>query len=125
MQDFKNLIVWQKSHLLTVAVYRITSTFPKDELYGLTSQARRACASIPANIAEGCGREGSNELNRFLQIAMGSAYELEYYFLLARDLKFLNNEDYQCLNGLVSEVRKMLLSLIQKLKSDRTLETRS
>ena len=86
MQDFKKLTVWQKAHLLTVAAYKATEAFPKDELYGLTSQIRRACISIPANIAEGCGREGKVEFNRFLQIALGSATELEYHLLLAYDL---------------------------------------
>jgi four helix bundle protein len=81
MSDFKKLSVWQKSHLLTMDVYKATADFPKDEQYGLTSQIRRACSSIPANIAEGCGREGDVEFGRFLQIAMGSAYELEYHIL--------------------------------------------
>ena len=89
MKDFRNLKVWEKSHQLALAVYKATSTFPRHELYGLTSQIRRACASIPANIAEGCGRSGDAELARFLQIAMGSASELEYHLLLARDLGFL------------------------------------
>ena len=90
MQDFKKLKVWQKAHLLAVETYQATTAFPQDELYGLTSQIRRAGVSIPANIAEGCGREGSAEFNRFLQIAMGSIAELEYHFLLASELKFLN-----------------------------------
>lgn len=90
MKDFRNLKVWEKSHQLALAVYKATSTFPRHELYGLTSQIRRACASIPANIAEGCGRSGDAELARFLQIAMGSASELEYHLLLARDLGFLS-----------------------------------
>ena len=75
MQDFKTLLVWQKAHQLTLAVYPATRTFPSGELYGLTSQIRRACASIPANIAEGCGRGGDMELARFCVIAMGSASE--------------------------------------------------
>ena len=79
MQDFKKLSVWNKAHLLATAVYQATSTFPKDELYGLTSQARRAGVSIPANIAEGGGRTGKGELAHFLSIALGSASELEYY----------------------------------------------
>ena len=86
MQDFRDLKVWQKSHQLTLEVYRSTATFPREELYGLTSQIRRASSSIPANIAEGCGRNSPNELRRFLEIAMGAASELEYHLLLARDL---------------------------------------
>jgi four helix bundle protein len=120
MQDFKNLDVWQKSHLLAVSAYRITAAFPKDELYGLISQIRRAAVSIPANIAEGCGREGHIEFGRFLQIAMGSAYELEYHFLLAYDLKFLSDKDHESLNNQVNEVRKMLIALIAKLKSSHS-----
>jgi four helix bundle protein len=78
MQDFKKLSVWQKAHILTLEVYKTTSGFPKEETYGLTSQIRRACSSIPSNIAEGCGRKGNVELSRFLQIAVSSASELQY-----------------------------------------------
>ena len=84
MQDFRQLKVWRKAHSLALAIYKGTVRFPRTELYGLTSQIRRACVSIPANIAEGCGRGGDPELGRFLQIAMGSASELEYHLLLAR-----------------------------------------
>lgn len=79
MRDFRELKVWEKSHQLTLAIYKITAIFPREELYGLTIQIRRASASIPANIAEGCGRNGVAELARFLHIAMGSASELEYH----------------------------------------------
>ncbi|MGA9994068.1 MAG: four helix bundle protein, partial [Pyrinomonadaceae bacterium] len=93
MRDFREFKVWVKSHDLTLEVYKVTAAFPKEELYGLTSQIRRASASIPANIAEGCGRSGNPELCRFLQISMGSASELEYHLLLAHDLKFLKTSD--------------------------------
>ena len=93
MRDFRTLKVWQKSHL-TLAVYSATKTFPRDELYGLTSQLRRAAASISANIAEGCGRNGSLELARFCHIAMGSASKLEYHLLLAKDLGLLTDDAY-------------------------------
>ncbi len=119
MRDFRDLKVWEKSHHLTLAVYKVTTTFPRDELYGLTSQIRRSCASIPANIAEGCGRNGDAELARFLQIAMGSASELEYHLLLAHDLDLLNSSDYERLTGDVTEVKRMLTSFIQKLNADR------
>jgi four helix bundle protein len=119
LRDFRELKVWEKAHLLTQAVYKATTTFPKDELYGLTSQIRRACASVPANIAEGCGRGSDAELARFLQIAMGSASELEYYFLLARDLNLLSGPKYERLTREVTEVKKMLASFILKLKADR------
>ena len=117
MQNFKTLKVWEKSHQLTLTVYRATANFPRHELYGLTSQIRRACASIPANIAEGCGREGRAELARFLQVSMGSASELEYHFLLAHDLGFIGEEDYKLLAGSVIELKRMLNSFIRKLRS--------
>ena len=119
MRDFRGLKVWEKSHRLALAVYKATASFPRDELYGLTSQIRRACVSIPANIAEGCGRDGEVELARFLQIAMGSAAELEYHLLLTSDLKLLGQRDYQKLVGEVTEVKRMLTSFIQTLKADR------
>ncbi len=117
MQDFRKLLVWQKSHHLTLATYRATTCFPKDELYGMTSQIRRASASIPANIAEGCGRGGNSEFARFLQIAMGSASELEYHFILAFDLGYLPRPDFEMLSDGVSEVKQMLASLITKARS--------
>ena len=119
MRDFRELKVWEKAHRLTLMVYKATAAFPRDELYGLTGQIRRSCASIPANIAEGCGRSGDAELARFLQIAMGSASELEYHFLLAHDLGLLNHPDYEELATAVTEVKRMLTSLIQKLTADR------
>jgi len=119
LKDFRELKVWEKAHHLTLAVYRTTISFPKEELYGLTNQIRRACASVPANVAEGCGRGSDAEFARFLQIAMGSASELEYHLLLARDLNLLNSVDYNQLAGEVTEVKRMLTSLIQKLTADR------
>ena len=117
-RDFRQLKVWEKSHHLTVKVYEATSTFPRDELYGLTSQMRRSGASIPANIAEGCGRGGDAELARFCQIAMGSASELEYHLLLARGLSLLNGETHRYLTGEVTEFKRMLTSFIQRLKPE-------
>lgn len=87
-------------------------------MYGLTGQIRRSCASIPANVAEGCGRGSDAELARFLQIAMGSASELEYHLLLARDLEYLGHSDYEGLTEDVIEVKRMLTSFLQKLKAD-------
>ena len=105
---------------MTLDIYRYSKAFPRDEVYGLTSQTRRSSASIGANIAEGCCRKGDSELGRFLQIAMGSASELEYHLLLAlaRDLDFLNSPDYQRLELEVVEVKRMLSSLIRKLRAD-------
>ena len=119
MRDFRELKVWEKAHLLALGVYKTTAAFPRDEVYGLTSQIRRCGASIPANIAEGCGRSGDAELGRFLQIAMGSASELEYHLLLAHDLGIMDGSDYQRLSGDVTEVKRMLAPFIQKLKADR------
>ena len=119
MKDFHELTVWQKAHRLTLEVYQITASFPRTELYGLTSQIRRSCSSIPANLAEGCGRNGDAELARFCSIAMGSASELEYHVLLARDLKLIKSQDYAELTQRTIEVKRMLTALIQKLKADR------
>ena len=102
--------------MLTLEVYRATASFPNDERYGLTSQLRRSCASVPANIAEGCGRKGDAELARFMQIAMGSASETEYHLLLAKDLGLLNAERYTKLNNSVTEVKRMLASFIVTLR---------
>ena|SRR5581483_2289853 len=117
MKNFHDLKVWQKAHELTLLVYRLTRSFPRDELYGLTSQIRRACSSIPANLAEGCGRSGDAEQARFCAIAMGSASELEYHLLLAKDLTLLNPKDHQTLARHLTEIRKMLTALLQKLKT--------
>jgi four helix bundle protein len=118
MRDFKDLKVWEKAHRLTLAAYKATSTFPQHELFGLTSQLRRASVSIPANIAEGCGRSGSPELARFLRIAFGSASELEYHIILSADLCYLNKSNSEHLIKQVTEVKRMLTSLIQKLTAD-------
>src|SRR5262249_31589591 len=118
MKDFHELKIWQRSHKLTLSIYQATRSFPKDELYGLTSQIRRCSASIPANIAEGCGRNGDVELARFFQIALGSASELEYHLLLAFDLKLLVESDYRTLSKEVIEVKRMLGGFINKLRAE-------
>jgi four helix bundle protein len=125
MKDFQDLQVWAKSHQLTLAVYRATANFPKEELYGLTSQIRRSCSSIAANIAEGCGRRGNGEFHRFLQMAMGSASESEYHILLAHDLGFLAPDCFRGLMAQVQEIKKMLASLIRRVDSERTQNSRS
>lgn len=119
MRDFRKLQVWEKAHQLTLAVYRATTAFPQTELYGLTSQIRRASASIPTNIAEGCGRDTETELARFMHIAAGSASELEYHLLLAHDLNFLPDAIYTELHTNITEVKRMLTTFTQKLKADR------
>ena len=119
MKDFRKQKVWMKSHHLTLEVYKISEKFPKNEMFGLTNQIRRACASIPANSAEGCGRDSDADFARFLQIAMGSASELEYHLLLANDLGFLESSVYDQLNKRTAEVKQMLTAFIKKLKADR------
>ncbi len=116
MKDFKELRVWSKAHELTVLVYKLTRAFPKDEVYGLTSQVRRSAASVGANIAEGCGRHSDGEMTRFLQIARGSASETEYHLLLAKDLGFLQETDFQVAEQAVVVVQRMLTALVQKVQ---------
>ena len=118
MQDFRRLKVWQKSHSLTLELYGVTASFPRSEQFGLTGQIRRAASSIPANIAEGCGRDGDAELARFLQIGMGSASELEYHILLARDLKLINAQTHDRLNAQIVEVKRMIAPLIRHLRTN-------
>ena len=95
MRNYRDLQVWKKSHNVALDLYRISQGFPREELYGVTSQIRRAAISIGANLAEGCGRRTSTELARFVRIATGSASELDYHLLLSRDLGFINNEDFK------------------------------
>ena len=116
MQDFKNLKVWEKAHLFTLRVYEVSKRFPKEEIYSLTNQLRRAAASIPANIAEGCGKKGQNELAHFLNIALGSSNEAEYFLLLSKDLNYLTIDDHDKLHFLINEVKAMLISLIGKVR---------
>jgi four helix bundle protein len=119
MKDFRDLLVWEKAHALTLASYRGTADFPKPEIYGLVSQIRRCSASIAANIAEGYGKRGNPEFQRFLHIAAGSASELEYHFLLSKDLGFLSAEEYKQLDQLTVEVKRMLAGLIKKVEAER------
>jgi four helix bundle protein len=118
VQDFRSLKVWSKAHVLTLDVYKASKSFPRDEIYGLTSQMRRASVSIGANIAEGACRKGDVDFARFLQMAAGSASEVEYHLLLARDLNLLEASDYQRLSEGAVEVKRMLASLMQKLRAD-------
>ena len=119
MKDFRQLQVWQKSHQLVLSLYRLTSSFPRDEVYGLTAQIRRAAISIPSNLAEGCGRDSDAELARFCIVARGSASELEYQLLLAHDLKLIPSDHYPSLAEQTVEIKRMLTALIQKLNADR------
>ena len=108
MRDFRKIQVWEKAHRFALQIYKVTSAFPKDELYGLTSQMRRASASIPSNIAEGCGRDTQAKLARFVHIAGGSASELEYQLILAHDLGYIDDEIYPKLNSEINEIKRML-----------------
>lgn len=119
MKDFRTLTVWQKSHELTLQIYEQIRGFPREELFGLTSQIRRACGSIPANIAEGSGGGSNGDLQRFLQIAFGSASELDYHLLLAHDLEIINDVNYKALNENLMEIKRMLATLIRKVHADR------
>ena len=118
MQDFRNLDVWKRSHDLTLAVYRATKSFPDDERFGLTSQLRRGSSSIAANLAEGCGRGSDADFGRFVQNAMGSASEVEYEFLLAKDLNYLSTDLYTSLNDEVTGIKRMLTSLLRRIRGN-------
>jgi four helix bundle protein len=118
MQDYRNLKVWQRAHEMTLRLYRMTTTFPPDERYGLTSQIRRAAASIPANIAEGSARNSDKDFARFVHIAMGSAAELDYHLLLAHDLDFMDSKSHQDAATELSEIRRMLNAFSQKLTAN-------
>src|SRR5579872_1446850 len=119
MKSFRDLKVWEKSHALALEIYRTTRDFPKEERYELASQLRSCSCSIPANIAEGCGRGSDPEFARFLQIAMGSASELEYHLLFARDLGILKEDVYSRLDANTTEFKRMLASLIASIRRDQ------
>jgi four helix bundle protein len=116
MKDYRTLNVWKSGHALTLEIYRQTKTFPKEEMFGLTSQLRRATSSIPANIAEGCGRDGDPELKRILNIALGSACEVDYFVLLADDLGYLDSNVHASLAEATIRLRRQLGAFIRKLK---------
>ena len=118
MKDFHNLKVWERAHQLIPSIYQLTKEFPKDELYGLTSQMRRSAFSIPTNIAEGCGHDSQAEFTRYLYIAMGSSSELEYQLILSHELQYLDDNSYSSLSSALVEVRRMLNALIHKVKRD-------
>lgn len=115
MQDFRKLEVWRRSHQFVLRIYIMSCQLPSDERFGIKSQIRRAASSIPANIAEGCGRRGRTELRQFLYISMGSASELEYFLLLARDLHMLDTTKHREAEAELLEIKRMLASLLQRL----------
>ena len=116
MRDFRQLNVWAESHQLTLEIYKITKEFPKDELFALTNQMRRASVSIPSNIAEGCGRGTNKEYAHFIQIALGSAFEIDYQLLLSKDLGYLNSTVYENLSERIDKVKRQLASLLKKVR---------
>jgi four helix bundle protein len=117
MQDYKELKVWEKAHKFTLSVYEVSKTFPKDELYSLTNQLRRAASSIPANIAEGSGKNTQAEFAHFLTIALGSANESEYFLILSKDLNYLNQNKFSELYNSINEIKAILISLINKART--------
>ncbi len=117
MQNYKDLKVWGKAHEFTLKIYHFTKLFPKEEIYSLTNQIRRSASSIPANIAEGCGKNSKPELAHFLNISLGSANESEYFLILSKDLLYLNDQDFKTLYDLINEVKSMLISLISKVRA--------
>src|SRR5437899_11984145 len=116
MQDFRKLRVWAAAHQVTLAAYRVTRRFPRDELYGLTSQIRRSAASVCANIAEGCGRSSRRDFARFLHVAQGSASELEYHWILALDLGRVDQTGYEQITAGATDVKRMLTGLVRRLE---------
>jgi four helix bundle protein len=119
MQDFKRLDVWKRAHELTVQLYQSTTTKRREPFPGLVAQMRRAAASIPANVAEGCGHESQAELARFLQHAIASANELEYHLLLAKDLELVPLAAYAKLDARTTQVRQMLIGLVKRVRAAR------
>jgi four helix bundle protein len=117
MSDYKKLKVWQESHNFTIDIYNITKNFPNNENYGLTSQIRRSASSIPTNIVEGCGQLNNGNLVRFLGIAQGSAFETEYQLLLAKDLGYVNETEYNNLIKKIKSIIHMLIALIRSLQN--------
>jgi len=117
MKDFRKLKVWILAHDLTKRIYKITDGFPKAEIYGLISQLRRASVSIATNIVEGSSRGSDADFSRFVQIAIGSASEVEYLLLLSKDLSLISNPDYEQLDFDVNTLKRMLITLLKKLKA--------
>ncbi|TKC12551.1 four helix bundle protein [Pedobacter polaris] len=117
MQNFKELKVWEKAHQITLSIYKVSANFPKEEIYSLTNQLRRAVSSIPANIAEGCGKNTQADLANFLNISLGSANEAEYFLILSKDLDYLTEEQFSILSNSINEVKAMLISLIGRVRS--------
>ena len=124
MRDFKRYNVWEISHQFVLKIYKITKEFSKSEIYQLVSQMQRAAYSIPSNFSEGCGRASDKDFNRFVTICLGSAHELEYFILLAKDLKYIDISTYDLLTTEINEIKRKLYSLSKKLRVKKTLGIR-
>ena len=116
MQNYKDLNVWEKAHHFTLTMYEVSKAFPKEEIYSLTNQLRRAASSILANIPEGCGKNSQAEFAHYLNISLGSAKESEYFLILSKDLKYLKQTDFDNLSIFINEIKAMLISLINKVR---------
>lgn len=116
MHNFKELLVWNKSVELATEIYQLTNSYPKIEMYGLTSQIRRCSVSVSSNIAEGAGRFSKNEFRHFLNIAYGSSFELETQLIISKNLKYVDNDNFESLNNKITDVQKMLYKLIKSIK---------
>ena len=117
MQNYQDLKVWQKSHQFVLSVYQLTNDFPKNEIFGLTSQMRRATVSISANLAEGCGKNSTLDIANYFQISLGSLHETEYYLLLSKDLHYISIEIFEKRNSEIREIKAMLISLIKRVRN--------
>ncbi|MCM5663497.1 four helix bundle protein [Galbibacter mesophilus] len=115
MRDFKKYNVWSVSHEFTLEVYKVTKDFPSEEKFQLISQMQRAAYSIPSNFSEGCGRDSDKDFNRFIQICLGSAHELEYFILLSKDLNYISNNTFERLDLRINEIKRKLYNLSKKL----------
>ena len=118
MRDYKKYDIWKLSHLLTLEIYKITENYPKEEIFGLTSQIRRASSSIGINIVEGCGRGSDEDFKRFLRNASGSAFEVEYILLLSKDLNYISEEKFLELSPKAEELKIKISKLILKIEED-------
>jgi four helix bundle protein len=117
MRNFKNYEVWELSHQFTLEIYKLTSNFPKEEIYGISSQIRRSSASIPSNISEGCGRNSDKEFIYYLNIALGSASETEYFLILSKDLNLISDEKFSYLEKQINIIKSKIYKLKEKVNS--------
>ncbi|RZJ28247.1 MAG: four helix bundle protein [Flavobacterium sp.] len=120
MKTFRDLLIWQKAMMLVTATYEITKKFPKDEIFGLTSQLRRCSVSIPSNIAEGFGRNSLNEISRFASISLGSLYEFQTQIEIAKNIDYITDQQYLTLNHTSRELEAMIASFIRKTKNSNS-----